>query len=112
MRLFFVGEDADALPNAFFDCGRCLVRIGAVSQYGSCENVNAVAIEVRSAAQMRINGFNGALYAFFGHGALFDMRGEACHHFVVQQSVDILLPQGLMRGATHLVNAESDGVRT
>ena len=46
-----------------------LCELGAVSQYGSCENVNAVAIEVRSAAQMRINGFNGALYAFFGHGA-------------------------------------------
>ena len=65
---------------------------------------------MRSAAQVRINGFNGALYAFFGHGALFDMRGEACHHLVVQQGVDILLPQGLVRGAGHLVDAESDGV--
>ena len=110
MRLFFVGEDADALPNAFFDCSRCLVRIGAVSQYGSRENVNAIAIEVRSAAQVRVDGFNGALYPFSGHSALFDVRSEACHHLVVQQGVDILLPQGLMRGAGHLVNAKSDGV--
>ena len=110
MCLLFVGENADALPDALFDCGCCLVRIGAVSQYGSCENVNAIAIEVRSAAQVRVDGFNGALYAFLGHSALFDVRGEACHHLVVQQGVDILLPQGLVRGAGHLVDAESDGV--
>lgn len=59
---------------------------------------------------MRVDGFNGALYPFFGHSALFDVRSEACHHLVVQQGVDILLPQGFMRGAGHLVNAETDGV--
>ena len=112
MRFLFVREDANALANALFDGRRCLVGIRAVAQHGSGEHVDALAVEMRGAAQVRVDGFDGALHALFGHGAFFHVRGQARHGLVVQQRVDVLLAQRLVRGALHLVDAQTDGVRT
>ena len=84
VRLFLVREDGDAHPDPLLDFRGCLVRVRAVAQHGGGENVDAVAVEVRSPAQMRVDGLDGALHAFFGHGTFLHVGGKMLRRMVFE----------------------------
>ena len=90
------GEQVDLGVDGTFDDRNCRCRVSAVAQDRSGKDVDALAADVASALEMRVQDVDRLAHALSCELPILNIGGQACHDLVIQDAFDVFACYGTL----------------